>query len=316
MARTRVIAGGALAALLLCLPAAAAPAATVPIRVGLGDQSPSIFDQRRFQDLDIKRVRYFIKWNAIGDDYLLQQADQFVDAATRHGATVFMTPSSDNLEPGQARLPSVGAYRRKVGALVKRYRRMGVREWGVWNEANHDSQPTYRAPRRAARFFKTMHGLCRGCTIVALDVLEQVGVEDYVHRFFDALPRRWDRRVRIVGIHNYADVNRKQTAGTQEIFRTVRGPGGNRHARFWITETGGLVAFGDGFPCDPRRAADRIRYMFASVRKQTAYVDRLYAYAYWGNDCSERFDAGLVNADGSARPGYHAFKRAAAGFLR
>lgn len=312
----RSLAAAALAATALLLAAAPAPAASVPVRIGIGDQSASIFEQRRFLDLDIRRVRYFIKWNAIDDPYLLQQADQYVDAATRSGATVFMVPSAANLARGQARLPSPRAYRRKVGALVQRYRRVGVGEWGVWNEVNHGAQPTHASPRRAARFFRAMHRLCRGCTIVALDVLQGPGVTTYVRRFFDALPPRWDRRVRIVGIHNYTDVNRRRVSGTRRIVAAVRAPGGSPQARFWITETGGLVAFGERYPCDERRAADRIRFMFSSARKLAADVERLYAYAYWGNDCSEGFDAGLVDADGRPRPGYRAFEQAAAGFLR
>ena len=47
-------------------------------------------------------------------------------------------------------LPSNSAYKSKVGALVARYRPMGVKDWGVWNEANHKSQPTAKNPKRAA----------------------------------------------------------------------------------------------------------------------------------------------------------------------
>ena len=56
--------------------------------------------------------------------------------------------------------------------------------------------------------------------------------------------------------------------------------------------------------------------MFRFAKKYDRYLDRLYAYAYWGNDCEERFDAGLVNADGSIRPGYTAFKKGIRGFRR
>jgi hypothetical protein len=311
----RTITLSAFAALLLVLPTTAS-AAKVPIRVGLGDQHVSMFDQKNFKDLKIKRVRYFIKWNAIDDDYQLQQADVFVDHARQNGASVFMTPSTSDLRRKKAKLPSVSQYKRKVGALVRRYRAMGVREWGVWNEANHDSQPTYKSPKRAAQYFQTMYGLCKGCTIVGLDVLDQRGVEGYVARFYGALSPTWRKRAKLVGIHNYSDVNRKRIRGTTQIFNSVRKHGRNPRAKFWLTETGGLVEFGGAFKCSKTRAANRINYMFSSAKKQRKYIQRLYAYAYWGNNCQERFDAGLVNKDGSKRPGYNAFKKGAGSFLR
>jgi hypothetical protein len=311
----RTIVLSAVAALLLVLPATAS-AAKVPIRVGIGDQSYTIFDQQKFHDLKIKRLRYFIKWNAIDDDYQLQQADIFVDHARQNGAEVFMTPSSSVLTRKKGKLPSVSQYKRKVGALVRRYKAMGVDEWGVWNEVNHDSQPTYKNPKRAAQYFQAMYGLCKGCTIVGLDVLDQRGVEGYIARFYQALSPSWRKRAKLVGVHNYSDVNRKRIRGSTQIFNTVRKRGRNPRAKFWLTETGGLVEFGGAFPCNKKRAADRIKYMFSSAKKQRKYIQRLYAYAYWGNDCSQRFDAGLVNEDGSARPGYSAFKKGASSFLR
>jgi hypothetical protein len=290
----------------IALPASASAATNV--YVGLGDQNYSMFDQQPFQNLGLKKVRYFIKWNAIDSDYDLQQADIFVDQAKQHGFKVFMTPSTDNLTLRKAKLPSVSAYKSKVGALVKRYKAQGVTEWGVWNEANHESQPTYKSPKRAAEYFQAMYGLCKGCTIVALDVLDQTSpsVGSYVDGFYKSLSGTWRKRAKLVGIHNYSDVNRKRAKGTLDAIDHARKY--NRSAKFWLTETGGLVDFGGAWPCNTKRAADRIKYMFSFAKKYDRYIDRMYAYAYWGNDCTERFDAGLVNEDGSIRPGYTAFK--------
>ncbi len=275
-----------------------------------------MFDQQNFQDLGLKKVRYFVKWNAIDSDYELQQADIFVDQASQHGIKVFMTPSTDNLTLKKAKLPSVSAYKKKVGALVKRYKAQGVTDWGVWNEANHESQPTYKSPKRAAQYFKAMYGLCKGCNIVALDVLDQTSpsVGSYIDGFYKSLSKGWRKRAKLVGIHNYSDVNRKRAKGTIDAFRTTRHY--NHSAHFWITETGGLVDFGRAWPCNEKRAANRISYMFKFAKKYDRYIDRLYAYAYWGNDCEERFDAGLVNADGSIRPGYTAFKKGIRSFKK
>ena len=66
--------------------------------------------------------------------------------------------STNNLTPGKAKLPTVAQYKRDVGALVKRYKPLGVTEWGTWNEANHTTQPTFRSARRAAQFYVAMKG--------------------------------------------------------------------------------------------------------------------------------------------------------------
>jgi hypothetical protein len=318
MPTLRTITASALVALTLAaLPAAAS--AKAGVSVGLGDQSASMFDQKPFQALGLKKARYFIRWDAIDDDYQLQQADIFVDQARQDGVKVFMTPSTNDLRLKKAKLPSVSAYKQKVGALVKRYRAMGVTEWGVWNEANHQSQPTYKSPKRAAQFFQAMYGMCSGCTIVALDLLDQTVADRYVSSFYRALSSSWRSRAKIVGIHNYSDVNRKHPTGTARIIKAVRKGGRNPRAKFWLTESGGLVRFGTSgafAKCDQARAANRIQYMFTLAKQYDRYVDRLYAYAYWGNNCTERFDAGLVNENGTVRKGYTTFKNALSGFRK
>jgi hypothetical protein len=190
---------------------------------------------------------------------------------------------------------------------------MGVHEFGAWNEANHSSQPTYKNPRRAAAFYRTLRKICGHCTIVALDLLDQRGVTRYIARWFRALPRSYRHRRIYVGIHNYSDTNRRRSRGTATIIRATRRY--NRRAKFWLTETGGVVNFGGAWPCNERRAASRIAYMFKLARKFRRTIKRLYAFSWSGSNCIG-FDAGLVRVDGSTRPGYRTFKRKARGFIR
>jgi hypothetical protein len=302
------------AALLAAILAPAAPAKT-RVAIGLGDQSPAMFKAKPFKALKVKKVRYFIRWDAMRVGYARRGADQYVAAARRAGVRVFMHISTDDYRHGKARLPSAKAYSRYVGNLVKRYRKKGVREWGVWNEANHVSQPTYKNPRRAARYFHIMRAKCRGCRIVALDVLDQRGTDSYIRRFYRALSRSDRRAARLVGIHNYGDTNRRRTSGTRDIIRSVRKH--NRRASFWFTETGGIVNLGRSFRCSPARAARALKYMFALARKYRRSVTRLYAYNYFGPKPScKGFDSGLVNHQGKPRQGYRVFKAQARRFTR
>jgi hypothetical protein len=294
--------------LLTCCLAVAPATAKTPITVGLGDQVPAMFDSPSFQQLGVKRVRYFIHWDAIRDPYQLRLADEFIDKARSYGKEVFLHISTNDLRPRRARLPSYDQYRRDVGALIRRMRAMfGITTWGVWNEVNHVSQPTYRSPARASSFFKAMYRECAGCTIVALDVLDQAGVTAYMRRYYRALGPTYRRRARRVGIHNYSDVNRRRSTGTRGIIRQARHY--NRSTLFWLTETGGVVRFGSSFPCSASRAKDRLRYLFSLAKSLRSSLQRIYVYAWTGGDCKVRFDAGLTTASGRPRPGYYEFQR-------
>jgi hypothetical protein len=200
--------------------------------------------------------------------------------------------------------------------LVRYFRTLGVREFGTWNEVNHKTQPTWDSPGHSAQYFKDMYrivkGRCRSCIVVALDVLDQRGVERYIRSFYSRLSPTWRKRASVVGIHNYSDVNRSRSRGTSAIIRTVRRF--NRRTKIWFTETGALAAFGSSFKFNERRQASRMRNMFTyASRFRRSGVDRVYSYNWFGVDqpnCGERcgFDAGLVRADGSTRPAYDTFR--------
>jgi hypothetical protein len=310
-----------LIALLTLLPALAPAAADarLPIRVGIGDQGTAMFDQPAFQRAKFQRVRYFIPWNAADDAAQLQRATAFVQRARAARFQVLLHISTDDLRIKRARLPSVADYRSKVGRLVRIFRAMGVKEFGAWNEANHASQPTYRSPTRAADFFRELYRLvkvpCPSCGVVALDVLDQTGVERYMKSFFEHLSPTYRRRATIVGIHNYGDVNRQRTTFTRNIIHITHRY--SRSAKFWFTETGGIVEFGRSFPCNTTRAANRIKNMFSLAKTyRTAGVQRIYIYNWTGAGCAARFDAGLTSPDGTPRRSYDAVRAQLPNFER
>ena len=93
--------------------------------------------------------------------------------------------------------------------------------YSPWNEANHRAQPTYKRPGRAAAFYGVVRKLCRGCTIVAADVLDQSGMVEWVRAF----RRKAPGKPRIWGLHNYKDTNdfrRGRHSGTRKLLRAVR----------------------------------------------------------------------------------------------
>jgi hypothetical protein len=311
--------------LVLALLAVPASASAVNVRVGIGDQSPTMFTNANYEALNLKITRYFIEWNAITDPVELAKADKFVAAARASGVKVLMHISTADIKASSPKLPSVSAYRTRVGALIKRYKPLGVTEWGAWNEANHKTQPTAKSPAAAAKFYIQMRKLCTGCTIVALDVLDQRGVEAYIAKFFKAAGKAESARVRVVGIHNYSEVNRRigdkqkysnSYPGTLRIIKAVQKS--NKKAKFWYTETGGLTKQGNAFPCSDSRAANRTKYMFTLAKRYQKYIQRLYTYNWTPSAvCADsEFDGGLVNVDGSVRPAYNVFKSSLKSFQR
>ena len=56
--------------------------------------------------------------------------------------------------------------------------------------------------------------------------------------------------------------------------------------------------------------------MFDLAKRFRTEVKRLYPYNYYGTDCSTRFDAGIVNANGTPRPAYNVFVQNLARFRR
>ena len=312
MKKTLTLTTAALMGALALLPASAG--AKVPIRVGIGDQQVATFDKPLFQQRKFKLVRYFVPWNVAQNKDELALATAYVERARKDHIQVLLHISSDDLRIKKAKLPSVAAYRTQIKKIVATFRPLGVRDFGAWNEVNHASQPTYKNPTRAADFFveayRAIKPKCSFCNVVALDVLDQVGVEKYMRSFYRRLSPTYRRRATLVGIHNYGDVNRQRTTFTRSIISQSRGF--NKNTRFWFTETGGLVKFGRSFPCSQTRAKNRLKNMFALARQyRSSGVQRLYVYNFTGpaDGCDARFDAGLTNFNGTARPGYDYLKR-------
>ena len=295
-----------------------------PIRGGLADQSPAMFSAPQFGALKIKRTRYFVPADVMQDTAERARARAFVLAARANGISTLLHISTTDLRSKRGPLVSTAAYKANVGRIVVYFRALGVKDFGAWNEVNHKTQETWNHVGSAVSYFQSMYravkGRCTSCAVVGLDVLDQTGVDTYMRSFYGRLSSTWRKRLTIVGIHNYSDVNRNRSTGTSKIIKTARKY--NRSTKFWFTETGALASFGRSFPYDLNRQASRIRNMFTfASRYRTVGADRIYSYNWFGIEtggCGTRcrFDAGLVNPNGTLRPVYNVFKAKAANFSR
>ena len=314
-----------LAALVAATVLPASPAvARSSIRVGIADQNPAMFDAPDFQRLHIKHTRYFVASDVMQDGAERARATAFVTAARSAGVSTLLHISTTDLRSGRGPVVSPSAYRRNAGRIVSYFRKLGVRDFGAWNEVNHKTQETYNHVGNAVSYFKSMYSAvrrsCRSCSVVGLDVLDQAGVARYMRSFYVRLSPTWRKRLKVVGIHNYSDVNRNRSTGTRTIIDTARRY--NRSTTFWFTETGALASFRGSFPYSEARQAARMRNMFTlASRFKSRGVQRVYEYNWFGaqaGGCGSSclFDAGLVNPNGTPRPVYAVFKAKLANFSR
>ena len=282
--------------------ATAAPA----VSVGLGDHSYGAFGDSRFGALGLKRARKIVPWNAAlrpGDRRAL---DDWLRAAQDNGIEPFVSFGAAYGSRCPARpcsLPSLATFRRAMRAFRRRWPE--IRMLGVWNEANHRSQPTFRSPERAAEYYLELRKACRTCRIVAADVIDDRNMVPWLQRF-----RAVARGARLWGLHNYRDTNPRRGqryGGTKTLLRTVPG-------KVWLTETGGIVKFvlPDGrtlFPYSEQRANAAIGRLFRLARQYRSRIERVYVYNWRQDAFDNRFDAGLLKANGEPRASYHTLKR-------
>ena len=297
--------------LLIALSAAAltagcAPATSHAYITAIGDQQFGIFTDPLFTPLGIKRVRYIAPYDAATkDDFERQEADIYLKAAQTSGRKVLISFGHSRRKGRTKHLPSVSEFTKAFKAFKKRYPQ--IKEYSAWNEANHSSQPTHKSPKRAAEYFIALKRNCKGCTIVALDVLDSTNVASTVKyiKTFQKYAKKGNPR--IWGLHNYSDTNRFRNKGTKAILKAVKGD-------LWLTETGGVVKFGSAFPFSESRAAKALDYLFKKLAPSNKRIKRLYLYHWYGSEPGSRFDAGLLDPTGVPRPGYFVVRKKLKGF--
>jgi hypothetical protein len=303
---TRLISLVAAVAVLAGFSLASPSRSEAAVVVGIGDQLSQTFNDPLFQDLGIRYTRNFPAWNvalkrgqAAGLDVWIQAAR----AARVDPLIAFSTAIGSQCPKRPCHLPSVGQYTRAFRAFRRRWPH--IRTFSPWNEANHRSQPTFKSPKRAAQYYNVVRKYCRGCTIVAADVIDEKNMVKWLKVF-----KRTARKPRIWGLHNYRDTNPRRGqryGGTKELLQAVRG-------KVWITETGGIVRFvlPDGrtlFPRSESRQVRALRRTFSLAKRYRSRVKRLYLYNWTGASRTARFDAGLVGPTGKPRPGYRLVRR-------
>jgi hypothetical protein len=283
---------------LLLTAALAAPAAAKAPIVGVGDQNPAMFSDPNFQKLGVKHSRITLSWDWYRHPWMIAELDAWMAGAQANGVRPLVAFNRSWASNGHRKAPSLSAYRKTFRLVRERY--PFVRDFSAWNEANHSSQPTSKKPRLAASYYNAMRRDCRGCTIVAADVLDSKDMLSWVKKF-----KKHAKGARIWGIHNYKDAN-DATGTTKTLLRAVKG-------QIWLTETGGILRLK---PADGSRGgrkhtkaeqAKAIKRVY-NIAKSSRRIKRVYFYE-WAQKKGNRWDSAFVERNGAVRPSYRALKR-------
>jgi hypothetical protein len=276
--------------------------ASASYQTGMGDESDEMFDDALWRQLHLKYVRYIAPYDAAVRPYSLNRAKAWIDAAERQHAQVLVAFYHSEYTP--TKLPSVSVYQKDVAKFVKLFPK--IRYYQAYDEANRGNVPrafSSPSPAGAAGYYQALIRVCKGCTVIGLDVLDQYNITPtlrYISEFKRAIGRLHTVMPRIWGLHNYSDVNRLESVRTRTLVRALG-------SQVWLTETGGIVQFGGSFPnkhgSGLTRAAKVIQYMFR-MAAAIPQVKRLYIYDWSGGTTSTRFDAGLTDSHHKPRPGY------------
>jgi hypothetical protein len=269
---------------------------------GLGDESPEMFTDPNAIQLKTKIARYIAPWDAVAHSYSLDKAKVWIKAAEAAHMQILIAFYHSEYTP--TRMPSVAQYQHDVQKFVKLFPH--VKQYQAWDESNRGNIRGVLASPSAvatAKYYQALIRVCKGCTVLGLDVLDAQNIGptlEYISEFKREIGRLRTIMPKIWGLHNYSDINRLESWRTRELTRALGG-------QVWLTETGGIVQFGGGFPnrngSGLRRAAKVLGYMF-NVAASQPRIKRLYIYDWTGGNSRTRFDAGLTDEHHVPRPGY------------
>jgi hypothetical protein len=325
------------ALLVLAVPATASAA----LKVGMSENNPQIFADPNYLALDAKITRIVVAYDAAteaakGDNEISARVKPYIDAATALGIDVLVTfehsrgnaeicKKSSNRDQQQCKLPSVEEYEQNIAAFLALFPQ--VTTIAAWNEANHNTQPTYRNGKTAGQFAKSAEKVCealgRDCTIVALDLLDQADnvrakrpTYKSLTKYVKAFRKAYGKKPAICGLHTYSDANRFRDTGTKAMIKATG------CKKYWVTESGGLYDFASFWSKKSRKqykcksaAACQLKatkYLFKLLSKYRSKIDRAYIHSFYGSH-APRFDAGIVKGGPgkktTPRPAYREVKK-------
>lgn len=290
-----VIVSLAAAASLTGLAGAPSPASAKPL-LGIADQKPDMFSDPRFVGLKLKTARYFVPYDVRTNDFQLERLDAWMAGAKRDGISPLITiERSSSAKTRRKGAPTIDRYRSSIRFLRKRY--PFVRAYSAWNEPNDGGQPTFRKPELVARYIKVLGQECKGCRILAGDLLDNPNMVTYAL----AVEKAMKKPAATWGLHSYGDANNFRTTQTRKLLKGVKG-------KIWLTEVGGVVDRRSAFSKAKFKgkgvahAARATKFLFSTIGKLSPRIERMYLYHWNSSSRNDSWDSAFIGPDGKERP--------------
>jgi hypothetical protein len=286
----------------------AIPAGASAYTLGISDQQAGTFTNPLFGPLKIKTARYITPYDVMDSPADKAELDAWVTAARAADQKILVSFEHSHRGSRAKQMPSVAAFTKAMKKFKKAY--PDVTRISPWNEVNrrifkegngYQGQPTWNSPKRVAQYYMAARKVWPGKTIVGVDLLDEQNVNRTI-KYLKTFLRYAKPTPKVMGFHNYSDTNRFSTTRTKRVLATFPG-------KVWLTETGGIVKLGTSFPLSTSRAAKALGCMFTLAKTNTR-IQEMFVYQFHSpaDPATARFDAGLINPDGTARPGYAVVK--------
>jgi uncharacterized protein YeeX (DUF496 family) len=279
--------------LLVAVAALAAPASAEAVVIGIADQKPDMFADKRFGQLGIRHARLTVAWDALRYDWQRRELDAWMTAARKADVRPLLSfgPSREHRRV----LPKPEELKWEFRQFRKRY--PWAKTWATWNEANHCGMLLCHREKLAAAYYRKLRQECRSCTILAVELLDMPNMLGWVRKFrrhAKVEPKWW-------GLHNYVEANRFRTTSLKKLLRRVKGD-------VWLTEVGGIVKRRTKkrytvkrIPESEAHALRVTRYIFREVVPLSRRITRVYLYHWNSSTTRDSWDSALIGADGRRR---------------
>ena len=264
--------------------------------VGIADQKPDMFLDKRFGDLKIKHARINVPWDVLTTEWQRVELDRWMFFAKLKKVQPLVSFGHSRIN--RRSLPTPERFKYEFKRFRKRY--PWVKTYATWNEANHCGQPTCNRVKLVAAYYRKLRQACTTCTVLAVELLDMPNMLRWARQFrhyAKVEPRHW-------GLHNYIEANRFKSTRLQSLLKRVKG-------EVWLTEVGGLVKRRTkkrytvkAIPESPEHARRVTDFIFDELLPVNRRIKRVYLY-HW-NSVSEldSWDSALIGPDGERRPAY------------
>jgi len=276
----------------------ARPIRTRTVQVGIADEKAGMFSDPRFLALGMRTARRSVAWDVFKHDWALAEVDEWLAHARAAGVRPLITFGRSRIQSQFHYIPTRAEYRDMFRKFRARW--PWVTDFVATNESNY-SDPGFKRPELAARYYNDMRKACRHCKVAAATLLEVPKREKYMRRWVKRFLRVARPRPKYWAIHNYFSANQLSLKGTRRMLKLTK------RGEIWVTEVGGLVKRRSNFVGKvpmregPTHAKRVTRYIFDRIIPSSSRIKRVYLFHWNAAGPTDTWDSGLVAPDGTAR---------------